>query len=149
MLQDRRHALNTWLGAYGVFDVCPVPGYTVIHDDFGGMVHLPELPPHRHMGSDISAPVWAPIHAPFDGYARASASPLGGIEVRISGPRGHVYNAHLIARGQLGWVRAGEVIGYVGVTGDATGPHDHLEWHPGGGPAVDPYPFLAAACLPV
>lgn len=149
MLRTRRAALGAWLWTYGVFEVCPVPGYTVIHDDFGEIVRLPKVPVHRHLGSDISAPTWAPIRAPFDGYASGSQGVLGGIEVRIRGVRGHVYNAHLIAYGRLGWVKAGEVIGYVGSTGDATGPHDHLEWHPYGGSAVDPYALLAAACLPV
>ncbi len=54
------------------------------------------------------------------GMPRRRSSELGGLEVRVTGSRGYVYNAHLSSYGTLGYVRAGTVIGYVGATGDAT-----------------------------
>jgi len=45
-------------------------------------------------------------------------------------------------------VAPGEVVGQSGNTGESTGPHLHLEIHPGGGAAVDPLPWLAGHQIP-
>jgi murein DD-endopeptidase MepM/ murein hydrolase activator NlpD len=142
-----RDSHAAWLSTYAVFEVCPVPGYSVIYDDFGEIVRMPGVEPHVHMGSDITAPYGARIVAPFDGVAVASSSAGGGYQVRVYGARGYVYNAHLAAFGRTGTVRAGDTVGYVGSTGSSTAPHDHIEWHPGGGGAVDPYQYLALSCI--
>jgi len=146
-LLRRKQALNSWLSHYGIFQACPVPGYSRIYDDFGEIVDLPNVPRHVHMGNDILAPAGATIRAPFDGVASASTSPLGGYQVTVKGARGTAFNAHLSSYGRLGTVRAGDVIGYVGSTGDSTAPHDHFEWHPAHGGAVDPNTLLVAACV--
>jgi hypothetical protein len=145
-LEERRNGLEAWLSTWAVFRVCPVDPPRLIHDDFGEIVRVEDVEPHVHMGNDIEAPTWTPIRAPFDGYAAGSSSPLGGYQVRVHGDRGYVFNAHLISYGRLGWVRAGTIIGYVGATGDSTAPHDHFEWHPGNGPAVDPNYLLHLTC---
>jgi hypothetical protein len=145
-LVDRRGALEGWISQWAVFRRCPVAGPNDVADNFGIMVRLPGVPVHRHMGNDIGAAAGTPIVAPFKGYATASHSVLGGLEVRVQGRRGYVYNAHLSALGHLGQVHTGEAIGYVGITGDATAPHDHFEWHPNDGVAVDPNPLLSLVC---
>ena len=145
-LHERHDDLGSWLYSWGIFRVCPVDGPRYIHDDFGETVNVGDAPPHTHRGSDIEAPTWTPIRAPFDGYAWTSSSPYGGNQVRVRGDRGYVFIAHLIAYGDLGWVSAGTTVGYVGDTGLSTAPHAHVEWHPGDGGAVDPYYLLRLSC---
>ena len=145
-LMGRRQATTAWIEQWGILETCPVRGPVSIADNFGVMVVKPDVPVHVHEGNDMMAATGTPIVAPFDGTAVASPNGLGGLAVKVYGERGYVYNAHLSAYGQLGTVTTGTVIGYVGSTGDAGGPHDHFEWHPGGGPAVDPYPYLSVSC---
>jgi murein DD-endopeptidase MepM/ murein hydrolase activator NlpD len=130
------------------FAVCPVQGPHAVADDFGIWVHHSEKEggDHIHQGNDISAALGTPIVAPFDGVATVASNKIGGLAVKVFGQFGYVYNAHLSRFGTLGTVTKGTVIGYVGETGNASGPHDHFEWHPGGGPAVDPHAFLLQVC---
>ena len=141
---------------------CPVDGPRTYGDGFGAPRYAGGY--HLHKGVDILAPMGTPIVATFDGYSRTDYNSLGGNVVFVSGKYGETYNAHLSAfsSSSNGPVQAGEVIGYVGDTGDATGiPHDHFEFHPNVMPsswpasaygysiiedAINPYPLLVAAC---
>jgi len=120
---------------------------------------------HLHAGVDMLAARGQEIYAPFDGVARTSYNTLGGNAVYVTGQDGYVYNAHVdhYSDKSNGPVKTGDVIGYVGDTGDAIGtPHDHFEFHPFFpvpadwpvsfygyrviGTAINPYPLLVAAC---
>ena len=145
----------------GIFATCPVGQPRAFGDDFGAPRYSGGF--HLHMGNDILAPMGTPIYAPFDGVASESSNPLGGLSVNVRGAAGYVYNAHLSALGQLGPVHAGQIVGYVGDSGDAQGgpTHDHFEWHPDAIPqnwpassygysvidgAVNPHPLLEQVC---
>jgi murein DD-endopeptidase MepM/ murein hydrolase activator NlpD len=158
------------INANGVFKVCPVDQPRAFSDSFGAPRYAGGY--HPHAGNDILAPTGTPIRAPFDGTAYTSYNSLGGNAVYVKGAAGYVYNAHLSSYSSLsnGPVHAGDVIGFVGDTGDAQGgpPHDHFEWHPYdtpsadswpqsaygysvidtgyGEPAVNPYPLLTPVC---
>lgn len=147
-LQQHKTAVLYEISRIRPFAVCPVHGPHAVADDFGIWVHHPkdEGGDHIHQGNDISAPLGTPIVAPFDGIAAVATNKIGGLAVKVFGQFGYVYNAHLSRFGTLGSVTKGTVVGYVGATGNAGGPHDHFEWHPGGGPAVDPHAFLLQVC---
>ncbi|HEX2088652.1 MAG TPA: peptidoglycan DD-metalloendopeptidase family protein [Actinomycetota bacterium] len=127
-----------------VLQICPVDPPRHYTSSFGD----PRSGGRSHQGNDIMAPYGTPVRAPFPGVATTSSSYLGGLGVYVHGERGFVFNAHLSRFGKLGRVKAGDIIGYVGNTGNAryTSPHNHFEWHPGGGSAVDPYPYLNEVC---
>ncbi|HSL68134.1 MAG TPA: peptidoglycan DD-metalloendopeptidase family protein [Actinomycetota bacterium] len=147
----------------GVFKVCPVDQPRAVYDGFGAPRYAGGY--HPHAGNDIVAPTGTAILAPFAGTARSSYNTLGGSAVYVYGVLGYVYNAHLssYSSNSNGPVAAGDVIGYVGDSGDALGgvPHDHFEWHPKATPsnwpaspygytviggALNPYPLLSQVC---
>jgi murein DD-endopeptidase MepM/ murein hydrolase activator NlpD len=123
---------------------CPVPSATFV-DDYGYVRDDGSF----HAGVDMFAPRNTPIHAPVAGTAVEYPNPAGGNGLELYGKDGNrYYFAHLDSYGDTGPVRAGDVVGYVGNTGDAatTSTHLHFEIHPGGGDSVNPFPTLVAAC---
>jgi murein DD-endopeptidase MepM/ murein hydrolase activator NlpD len=126
--------------------VCPVRGPHHFSDDWGDA-----RAGHRHQGNDILAPYGTPLVAVISGVIKTDYSSAGGISLYLRGSDGNEYfyahnSRNVAVTGQH--VVTGEVIGYVGTTGNARGgpAHVHFERHPGGGGAVDPYPFLTRVC---
>ena len=99
--------------------VCPVGQPRAYGDGFGAPRYAGGY--HLHAGVDILAPYGTPIYATFDGYATQNPNGLGGLAVIVRGAPGYTYNAHLSSYSDhsTGPVQAGDVIGYVGSTGDA------------------------------
>jgi murein DD-endopeptidase MepM/ murein hydrolase activator NlpD len=131
--------------------VFPVADPHTFQEDFGD----PRLPgtefAHFHEGCDVVAAEGTELYAAERGViTQISSSLLGGTQLWLKGESNtSYYYAHLSAyapnlrAGQV--VDAGALVGFVGHTGDAYGPHLHFEVHPGGGSAIDPYPLLLVA----
>ncbi|MGR3900423.1 M23 family metallopeptidase [Psychrobacter sp. 1176_08] len=101
-----------------------------------------------HEGIDIFAPRGTPIQSTTQGIvSKVGNNNLGGRVVVVVGPggAGHYY-AHLEDYADISpndWVNAGDIIGYVGDSGNAKGTPPHL--HYGiyiNGSAVNPYPLM-------
>jgi murein DD-endopeptidase MepM/ murein hydrolase activator NlpD len=136
--------------------VCPVEGARFVND-WG----FPRSHQRRHEGTDVFAPMGTPIVAPADAVVAAMETVdrfdgrlnLGGVTVTLEQGRHRYYLAHLdtiqpeLTIGDE--VRAGDVVGTVGRTGNARGtpPHLHLGWYVDR-VAVNPYASLAVACSP-
>jgi murein DD-endopeptidase MepM/ murein hydrolase activator NlpD len=118
-------------------------GHPTFTDDFGAA----RPAARKHEGNDIFADDGTAIVAVDDGSLRFAEDPIGGHAFYLTASDGTVYyGAHLSAYEGPSprQVAAGEIIGYVGHTGNAatTAPHLHFEVHPSGGVAVDPYRLL-------
>lgn len=124
---------------------CPVAGHTSFVNDWG----FSRAGGNWHQGVDLMAARGTPVVAPVSGRLERYPNRRGGNAFELYGDDGNrYYGAHLDRYGAQGRVRRGQVIGYVGNTGDASGgpTHLHFEIHPGGGDAVPPYPTLLLAC---
>ena len=130
--------------------VCPVQGGASFVNSWG----WPRSGGTRtHKGTDMygSQGHGHPLVAVQDGIVRLRTVNLGGIVVYLYDDAGNrYYYAHAagyapgLTNGQR--VSRGQVIAYVGSTGNAGGPHLHFQIHPNGGAAVNPYPTLREAC---
>ncbi|HEY6740569.1 MAG TPA: peptidoglycan DD-metalloendopeptidase family protein [Actinopolymorphaceae bacterium] len=107
----------------------------------------------RHTGQDFAAPVGTPVRA----VGNARVVGVGwdghyGKQVRLRHEDGtETWYCHLsgYSTSEGDYVRSGEVIGYVGSTGNSTGPHLHFEVRPGGGDPISPLPWLRGLGLPL
>jgi hypothetical protein len=145
--------------------IFPVVGTVTYTDDFGE-----PRAGGRHQGNDILAARRAPAVAAEAGTVELwTTSAPAGCMLYLHGTSGTTYlyihlnndlTSHNDNRGKCvagtayapglksGMrVAAGELVGFVGDSGDANGihPHLHFELHPNDGAAVDPYPFLQKA----
>lgn len=127
--------------------VCPVQGGGLNFVDTWGAARSGG---RSHQGTDMMAANGTPTPAPTNGEVVHKSSSLGGTTWYLYGDNGHMYyGAHLSAyEGGPRHVQAGEIIGYVGSSGNASAsaPHLHFEFHPNDGSAVNPYDLLDRAC---
>ena len=126
--------------------------------------HLPVAAAYYHLtaGFGESSGLWAHTHTGLD-FAADTGTPITSITngtVTSVGYDGSYGNKVVVTtdEGEEFWychmnefgasvgdvVRGGDVLGYVGSTGNVTGPHLHLEYRPGAGDPVDPYDALVA-----
>ena len=108
----------------------------------------PSCPSHHvHTGVDLAARTGEDVHSATSGAAVTGydAAGAGNYVAVIAGGRVRILYCHLagfaVRSGDP--VAAGEVIGFVGATGLATGPHVHLQVDVDGRP-VDPQVFLGS-----
>ncbi len=130
-------------------DVFPVQGVCSFSDTYGA----PRDGGRFHEGVDIIAKAGQWVYAVTDGtltkqYIDAPSS-LSGNGWRLTAAGGtYFFYAHLSAFAPgltVGSaVKAGQIIGQIGMTGNAPIPHLHFEVHPGGGASIDPTPVVQA-----
>lgn len=99
-----------------------------------------------HVGVDLISPTGTPVLAVADGTLtrQTKRSSVSGDAWWLTTSNGtYFFYAHMSAFAtglSIGSkVHAGDVIGYVGSTGNAVSPHLHFEIHPHGGGPINPY----------
>ena len=148
---------NTWVNDPSAPIQYPFPVGVPISAAFGSIAYMSEFAT-PHNGVDLTPGEGAEIHAVAAGTVRIATESGGdyGVTVLID----HIIDGQLVSTryGHMQYgslqvkvgdkVTAGEVIGRVGQTGKATGPHLHLEVLLGGTTRIDPMPWLAEHTKP-
>ena len=117
--------------------ICPLKSYTRISSEYGYRTNPVSGVYKLHGGIDFAAPAGTPIYAAASGYVSVAGWSTGGygnyvILYHGTMSDGKAYSTlygHMsrIAAKQGTYVNQGDVIGYVGTTGNSTGNHLHLE----------------------
>lgn len=131
-------------GGSGASIRCPIPGATFFND-----WAFPRSGGRWHAGNDLFASRGTPVYAPVSGALSQTSGSISGLAVRLTdNTGGYWFFGHLDSFGAKGQVKAGDVIGYVGDSGNARGsrPHAHVEYKHVNGSSINPYPVLRAVC---
>ncbi len=145
------HFAGTWVNDPAADIQWPFPVGVPVSAAFGSASYLAQFSsPHR--GVDLAPGTGAEVHVIADGTVRLATE--GGGDYGVNVVVDHVIDGQLVstryAHMQYGSLRVsagdtvnvGDVLGTVGSTGKATGPHLHFEVLLGGTARVDPYPWM-------
>ena len=134
--------------------ICPLKSYTRISSEYGWRKNPVTGVNKLHAGTDFAAPAGTPIYAAASGYVQVAGWSSGGYGNYViiyhgkmsDGNQYSTLYGHMrsVATSAGKYVQQGEIIGYVGSTGNSTGNHLHLEVWKGGSKAnaVNPRGYI-------
>ena len=134
--------------------ICPLKSYSRISSEYGWRKNPVTGVNKLHAGTDFAAPGGTPIYAAASGYVQVAGWSSGGYGNYViiyhgkmsDGNQYSTLYGHMrsVATSAGKYVQQGEIIGYVGSTGNSTGNHLHLEVWKGGSKAnaVNPRSYI-------
>ena len=134
--------------------ICPLKSYSRISSEYGWRKNPVSGVNKLHAGIDFAAPAGTPIYAAASGYVQVAGWSSGGYGNYViiyhgkmsDGTAYSTLYGHMrsVATTAGKYVKQGELIGYVGSTGNSTGNHLHLEVWKGGSKAnaVNPRSYI-------
>ena len=134
--------------------ICPLKSYSRISSEYGWRKNPVTGVNKLHAGPDFAAPGGTPIYAAASGYVQVAGWSSGGYGNYViiyhgkmsDGNQYSTLYGHMrsVATSAGKYVQQGEIIGYVGSTGNSTGNHLHLEVWKGGSKAnaVNPRGYI-------
>ena len=134
--------------------ICPLNSYSRISSEYGWRKNPVTGVNKLHAGTDFAAPGGTPIYAAASGYVQVAGWSSGGYGNYViiyhgkmsDGNQYSTLYGHMrsVATSAGKYVQQGEIIGYVGSTGNSTGNHLHLEVWKGGSKAnaVNPRGYI-------